>query len=199
LEEYNTIADLHNLGDNMYSVIDTKLKGCLRLVPKIFEDNRGITFKPFHVDLYKELGIIESFNEDLIVISKKGVLRGLHYQNHPYAQAKLVFCIRGRILDAVIDIRSGSPTYGEYELFDLSGYNKHMLYIPEGFAHGYLTLEDQSIVMYKMSAIYKPELEGGIRWDSVGIPWGVENPIMSERDRKFVTFDAFKSSFIYNT
>jgi dTDP-4-dehydrorhamnose 3,5-epimerase len=181
----------------VFQTTDAKLQGCIKLIPKTIEDNRGISVKPFHLDSYKELKITESFDEDLIVTSKKDVLRGLHFQNPPYGQAKLVYCIKGEILDVVLDIRVGSSTYGKYELFDLSGHNNHMIYIPEGFAHGYLTLEDQSIVMYKMSSVYKPELEGGIRRDSIGIPWGIDNPIMSERDKKFLPFDELKSVFIF--
>lgn len=181
----------------MYQVNKTNLKGCLELVPKVFTDIRGTSVKPFHIDTFKELGLVCDFAEDLMVVSRKNVLRGLHFQNPPYAQAKLIYCMRGSILDVVLDIRKGSPTYGKYETFHLSGSNNHMLYIPEGLAHGYLTLEDQSIVMYKMSSVYKPEFESGIRWDSIGISWGADNPIISERDKKFITFDKLNSQFIY--
>ncbi len=181
----------------MFLTEDTGLKGCIRIIPKIFRDNRGISVKTFHADTFRDLCIPAEFAEDLIVTSGKNVLRGLHFQNPPYGQSKLVYCIRGRILDVVADIRKGSPTYGEYKLFELSDSNNWMLFIPEGFAHGYLTLEDQSIVMYKMSAAYNPACEDGIRWDSMGIPWGIDKPIVSERDRNFLPFDKFESRFEY--
>jgi len=181
----------------MYEIKETQIKGLVEIIPKIFNDVRGTSIKPFHSEEFARLGFCNVFNEDLLVVSGKGVLRGLHYQNPPYAQAKLVYCISGSILDVVLDIRAGSPTYGRYETFCLSGKMHNMLYIPEGFAHGYLALEDNSIVMYKMSNVYAPEFEGGIRWDSIGVDWGVENPIISERDKGFLPFSQFKSEFIY--
>lgn len=182
--------------ENMYKVVKTKLEGCIELVPNIFEDNRGISVKHFHQSTFEKIGIQEKFQEDLMVISKKGVFRGLHFQQPPFAQAKLVYCIKGKIQDVVLDIRKSSLTYGKYQIIELSSQKMNSLYIPNGFAHGYLTVEDQSIVMYKMSSEYKPEAEGGIRWDSLGICWDVDNVIISERDRSFMEFSEFKSKFM---
>lgn len=181
----------------MYQVNKTTLDGCLRLEPKIFRDHRGTSIKPFHIDAFKELGINDIFSEDLIVSSKKNVLRGLHFQNPPFSQSKLVYCVKGNILDVVLDIRRGSPTYGKHEVFTINSSNNAMLYISDGFAHGYLATNDDTIVMYKMSSVYKKDLEGGIRWNSIDIPWGIRNPIMSERDENFVAFSDFKSDFTY--
>lgn len=181
----------------MYQINETTLDGCLRLEPKIFRDHRGTSIKTFHKDVLKECGVKNNFVEDLMVISYKNVLRGLHFQNPPFAQAKLVYCIKGGILDVVLDIRRDSPTYGKYQVFNMNALNFSMLYISEGFAHGYLSLEDDTIVMYKMSSVYKKELEGGIRWNSIDIPWGINKPIISERDENFVAFSDFKSNFSY--
>lgn len=181
----------------MYIVEETKLKGCFKIIPRRFSDHRGTSVKPFHMDEFIKLGLQYNFEEDLIVTSYKNVLRGMHFQNPPYAQGKLVYCIKGNIMDVVIDIRNGSSTYGKHEVFSLTGSNNNIIYIPEGFAHGYLSLDDDSIVMYKMLSVYKPEFESGIRWDSLGINWGFENPIISERDMNFVPFEKFDSKFIY--
>lgn len=123
----------------------------------------------------------------------------MHFQSPPFGQAKLVYCIKGRIKDVVLDIRQGSPTYGQYEVIELTGEKKNMLYIPEGFAHGYIALEDESIMFYKMSNEYNKEAEDGIRWDSFGMDWGYDNDsiILSDRDKQFQTFDTFISPFIY--
>jgi dTDP-4-dehydrorhamnose 3,5-epimerase len=181
----------------MYEVKEAKIKGIFELRPKVFCDVRGTSIKPFHNETFVGLGFCSVYNEDLIVTSHKNVLRGLHYQNPPYAQAKLVYCIEGSILDVVLDIRAGSPTYGSYETFQLSSARRNMIYMPEGFAHGYLALEDNSVVMYKMSSVYAQQYEGGIRWDSIGMDWGVKNPILSERDKRFLPFNEFKSEFMY--
>ncbi len=181
----------------MYEAIETSLKGCIKLIPKVFEDNRGISIKIYHKDEYKKMGIKEDFVEDLIVVSNKDVLRGLHFQNPPYGQAKLIFCMKGKVMDVVLDIRKGSPSYGMYELFELSEENKHILYVPEGFAHGYISLQDETILMYKMSSLYMPAYESGIKWDSLGIPWMIKKPIISERDKSFISFKDFNSNFVY--
>ncbi len=181
----------------MYQVNKTTLDGCLRLEPNIFRDDRGISIKTFHIEDFNDYGINKNFVEDLIVVSNKNVLRGLHFQNPPFDQAKLVYCVKGRILDVVLDIRRGSPTYGNYEMFNINASNFSILYLKEGFAHGYLSLEEGTIVMYKMSSVYNKEFEGGIRWNSIDIPWGISDPIISERDKNFVAFNDFKSNFIY--
>lgn len=181
----------------MYQINKTTLDGCLRLEPKIFRDHRGTSIKLFHIEDFRDCGINSNFVEDLIVVSNKNVLRGLHFQNPPFAQAKLVYCVKGSILDVVLDIRRDSPTYGNYEMFSIDASNFSMLYIKEGFAHGYLSLEDDTVVMYKMSSVYNKELEGGIRWNSIDIPWGISKPIISERDERFVAFNDFRSNFNY--
>ena len=120
-------------------------------------------------------------------MSKKGVLRGLHFQNEPYAQAKLVRVVRGKVLDVAVDIRPESPTFGKYVATELSGENHRQMFIPKGFAHGYLVLEDNTVFQYKCDEYYHPESEGGIAWDDpqIGIEWGVEadDVILSDKDK----------------
>lgn len=175
----------------MYKIINTKLEGCIELIPSMYEDKRGSSIKPYHKSTFEKLGINIEFKEDLVVVSKKGTIRGLHFQMFPFGQSKLVYCINGKIKDVILDIRKSSKTYGQYEVIELSSKKNNMIYIPEGFAHGYLSLEDKSIVMYKMSSEYNPKFESGIRWDSLGICWGEDNAILSERDSKFMSFSEF--------
>lgn len=181
----------------MYKVNKTNLEGCLELIPSIYEDHRGVSIKPFHFDTFETIGITDVFKEDLMVTSKKGVLRGLHFQKPPFGQAKLIYCVRGSIFDVAVDIRKNSPTYGQYACFFVDFKKHNIVYIPEGFAHGYMVLEDDTTVIYKMSAIYSPKHEGGIIWDSIDIPWPLENPILSEKDKKLMFFKDLKSEFIY--
>lgn len=175
----------------MYKIIRTNIEDCVEILPNIFEDIRGITIKPYHYPTFKNLGIDEVFNEDLLVESKKGVIRGLHFQREPFEQSKLVYCISGSILDVAVDIRKGSSTYGKYVCFNLDSKKRNIAYIPSGFAHGYEVLEYNTIVTYKLSSPYMPQTEGGIKWDSMGIPWRDNNPIISEKDSKLPSFQEY--------
>ena len=153
------------------------------LTPKIYDDERGYFFESFKSNL--NIGSSSSINfvQDNEVRSKKRVLRGLHYQlKNP--QGKLVRVVLGSILDVAVDIRIGSPTFGKYEIVELSENNKKMLYIPEGFAHGYIVTSKNSIVLYKCTNLYNPDDEHGIRWndDNIGIKWNCSSPIISKRD-----------------
>ncbi|PHV71369.1 dTDP-4-dehydrorhamnose 3,5-epimerase [Sporanaerobium hydrogeniformans] len=182
---------------NIYTIHNTRLPGCKEIICNGFYDNRGISIKYFHKSTFHLLDIKEEFFEDLMVTSKKGVIRGMHFQNPPFGQAKLVYCIKGRIKDVILDIREGSPTYGRYDTIELTEEKRNMLYIPEGFAHGYMALEEDSIIFYKMSNEYNKDYEGGIRWDSFGMNWGNEKFILSERDQSFKKLCQFNSPFVY--
>ena len=149
-------------------ILETKLHGLCILEPRVFEDVRGYFLESYNKETFKKIGIDVDFVQDNQSLSSKGTLRGLHFQKPPYAQAKLVRVITGSILDVAVDIRTDSKTYGEYFSLVLSGKNKRMLYIPEGFAHGFLALEDNTLIQYKCSDLYNKESEGGIVWnDSV--------------------------------
>jgi len=163
----------------------TSLKDA-RLI-KLFrqEDDRGVFFKPFHYTTLEKEGIHFEAKESICSVSKKDVVRGMHFQKEPYAQAKVVYCPHGAILDVILDIRPESETYGKFEAFELSSENGHALYIPEGFAHGFLALTNDAITSYIMNREYQPESDAGILWDSFGFEWPVETPIISVRDLAF--------------
>ena len=166
------------------TIIPTHIPDLKILEPAVFADGRGYFFESYSYEKLKDLGIDKVFVQDNESKSQKGVLRGLHFQNPPFAQAKLVRVVKGAVLDVAVDIRKDSPTYGQHVCVELSEQNKRMFYIPEGFAHGFLTLEDNTVFSYKCSAYYNKESEGSLLWndETLGIDWGVENPILSEKD-----------------
>jgi dTDP-4-dehydrorhamnose 3,5-epimerase len=180
------------------NIIETKLSGLLLIEPNVFEDSRGYFLESYNIETFKNVGIEVNFIQDNQSLSCKGTLRGLHFQNPPYAQVKLVRAVTGSIIDVAVDIRKGSKTYGQYYSVNLTGENKKMLYIPEGFAHGFLTLEDNTIVQYKCSNLYDKESEGGIIWNDpdIGIDWQLTiEPIISEKDKNNKNFKKVNSKF----
>lgn len=156
--------------------------------PEVFEDKRGFFFESYRRDLFLKNGIRAEFVQDNHSLSKKGVLRGLHYQAAPKAQAKLVSVLRGEVFDVVVDVRPKSPTFGRHVAQRLSAANKKMLFVPAGFAHGYLTLSDEAEFLYKVSEPYSPEHERGLRWDDpdLGIAWPkLDTPVVvSDKDKR---------------
>jgi dTDP-4-dehydrorhamnose 3,5-epimerase len=177
--------------------IGTGFEGLFVIQPKVFEDERGYFFESFNAAIFAKNGIDVNFVQDNQSLSSKNVLRGLHFQNQPFAQAKLVNVTKGSVLDVVVDIRKNSKTYGEHFKLILSEKNKSMLFIPIGFAHGFLTLEDQTIFSYKCSNFYKKESEGSIFWNDeiLNINWGITNPIISDKDKVARLFNSFNSPF----
>lgn len=167
----------------------TDIEGVLIVEPTLYGDARGHFFESFSERAFAvATGLDVKFVQDNESLSSRGVLRGLHFQREPHAQAKLVRVVRGRVLDVAVDIRPSSPTFGRYVAVELSGDNHRQLFIPKGFAHGYIVLEDNTVFQYKCDDYYHPECEGGIAWNDpqIGIEWGVEEGeiILSERDRK---------------
>lgn len=173
----------------------TKLAGVIEITPRIFEDERGYFFESYNINLFREHGIQEDFLQDNQSFSRKGVVRGLHFQREPFAQGKLVRVIRGAVLDVVVDIRPDSPTFGQYESFLLTEENRKMVYLPAGFAHGFSTLED-AIFSYKCTNVYHKSSEGGILYNDslLGIDWQVADPVVSGKDLELPDFTAFKAS-----
>lgn len=167
--------------------------------PKVFRDNRGFFMETYKYSEFKKNGIPYEFVQDNHSKSKKGVLRGLHYQLKPMEQGKLIRCIKGRIWDVAVDIRKGSPWYGKWVAVELSEENKLMLWIPPGFAHGFVALEDDTEVVYKVTKEYSPELERGIIWNDpyIGIKWPIENPILSEKDKNLPLLKDVENNFTY--
>ena len=183
-------------------MVKTNLNDLISLIkPPRYDDNRGFFSEIYNRKRYLEMGIDVDFVQDNHSLSRDvGTLRGLHFQAPPYAQGKLVRCGRGVIFDVAVDIRQGSQTYGQWVGYVLSADNGHQLYVPIGFAHGFVTLEPNSEIVYKCSDYYAPETEGVIKWNDpdIGIDWPLTgNPILSEKDSLAPFFKDFESPFIH--
>jgi dTDP-4-dehydrorhamnose 3,5-epimerase len=176
-------------------VTPTPLKGVMIVTIEYFKDERGFFMESWNKREFEQAGITANFVQDSHSASGRGVLRGMHYQDMREPMAKLIRCTVGRILDVAIDLRSSSPTYGKWFGMELTAENKTLLYIPEGFAHGFLTLSDQCEVQYKQTAFYNPAAEGGILWNDpdVGIHWPITNPILSSKDLRQSTFAEYRT------
>ena len=178
-------------------LIKTFIPDLFIVKPKIIADNRGYFFESYNKNVFSIAGIDYTFVQDNESKSQKGVLRGLHFQNHPHEQVKLVRVIKGSVLDVVVDIRKNSPAYGKWFSIELTELNKTMLLIPAGLAHGFATNIDETIFSYKCSNFYNKESEGCISWNDpdLNINWNIENPIISDKDKCGVEFKNFVSSF----
>lgn len=183
----------------IHHINSTPIPGCFEIFPKVFKDARGLFVKTFHKEIFLEHGLETEWAEEYYSISFKGVLRGLHFQLPPHDHNKLVYCPVGKVMDVVVDLRQGSPAFGQHAAFFLDAEQCNMIYIPKGLAHGFYTLTDTSIMMYKVSRVYAPEHDTGILWSSVGIAWPDHAPVMSERDKKFPAFCDFVTPFLYPT
>ena len=164
-------------------VIKTDIEGVLILEPKVFGDERGFFMETWHRSRYQDIGLTEDFVQDNISFSRRGVLRGLHYQN-PNPQGKLVQVLQGQVLDVAVDIRWGSPTFGKVQTCLLSGGNHRQFYIPAGMAHGFCVLSETALFAYKCTEFYQPDAEGGLLWNDpeLRIDWRVDVPLLSEKD-----------------
>jgi dTDP-4-dehydrorhamnose 3,5-epimerase len=173
-----------------FSFEATALDGPLIVKPRVFSDARGQFFETYKQSEFAANGIADLFVQTNASRSARNVLRGLHYQLPPYAQAKLVRCVEGAIYDVAVDVRRGSPSYGRWVAQELSADNRHMLFVPAGFAHGFLTLSDVAEVNYQVSAEYHPESERGIVWDDpeIDIHWPTDAPLLSEKDARYPLF-----------
>tara|TARA_B000000565_G_scaffold134556_1_gene101799 strand:- start:191 stop:733 length:543 start_codon:yes stop_codon:yes gene_type:complete len=178
-------------------IINTPLDGLLVFAPEIYEDDRGYFFESWNKKIFKEFGLNYDFNQDNQSLSKYGVLRGLHFQNPPYAQGKLVRVVKGKVLDVVVDIRSDSSTYGSHYKIELSETNKLIFWIPPGFAHGFITLENDTIFSYKCTSVYNKQSEQALLWSdkTLNIDWQIKKPIVSQKDQNAIKFLSFKSKF----
>ena len=168
-----------------FEFVKLEIEGVVLVKPKVYGDHRGFFMETYKKSEFFENGITVDFNQDNHSKSIKGVLRGLHFQKAPYAQAKLVRCGRGRIYDVAVDIRPDSKTFGKYVKVELSEENKHMIFIPAGFAHGFVVLSDEAEIFYKVCGEYNAAADSGILWNDpdIGIDWGIDfDPILSEKD-----------------
>ena len=175
----------------------TALDGLLIIKPDVFRDDRGYFFESFNIEKFSKEGLDVTFMQDNESLSMKGVIRGLHFQIPPFEQAKLVRVVKGSALDLAVDLRKSSSTYGKWTSVLLTGENKWMFWIPAGFAHGFATLEEDTVFFYKCTKVYNKESERSILWNDpdINIKWGIEKPIISERDKSAKGFREFKSPF----
>jgi dTDP-4-dehydrorhamnose 3,5-epimerase len=178
-------------------LIDQPLPGIKILRPFVFEDERGNFVKSFHEGQLAHQGIEMTVREEFFSTSVAGVLRGMHFQISPHAHQKIVYCISGRVLDVVLDLRKDSPTCGKSVGFELSSANRHIAHIPVGFAHGFLSLDDGSCLVYKTDAVHAPDCDAGILWNSFGFDWelGGQTPVISDRDQLHPALSDFESPF----
>lgn len=182
-------------------VIKTDIEGVVILQPRIFKDERGYFFESYNKREFDEKVGVVNFVQDNESKSSRGVMRGLHFQIPPHTQAKLVRCVKGRVLDVAVDIRKGSPTYGQHVAVELAEDNHLQFFIPRGFAHGFAVLSDEAVFQYKCDNLYAPQADGGISIEdpSLGIDWkiSIEDAILSEKDKKHPLLKDFDSPFEY--
>jgi dTDP-4-dehydrorhamnose 3,5-epimerase len=180
-------------------VLTTFIEGLLIIEPQVWKDDRGYFFESFSKKKFADAGITAGFVQDNQSLSQRGTLRGLHAQAPPSAQGKLVRVIRGRVIDVAVDIRKTSPTYGRHVSVELSGDNFRMFWIPEGFLHGFVTLEDNTIFTYKVTSLYDKPAEIGVAWNDpkLNIDWGVNasEALLSGKDKELPAFSEFNSPF----
>ena len=174
---------------------EEKIKGVFQIRPRIFKDSRGWFLESFNTNNYAILG--GNLCQDNLSVSKNNVLRGLHFQNPPFSQGKLVTVLRGKALDVIVDLRKNSKSYGKHLKIMLCGITKNQLWVPPGFAHGFLSLSEETVFFYKCSNYYNPSSERTIQWNdpTLKIDWGIENPIVSEKDQHGEAFENFISPF----
>jgi dTDP-4-dehydrorhamnose 3,5-epimerase len=179
-------------------LVETEIPGCVELQPRVLEDARGRFVKPFQRSVLGHLGIATDFAEIFYSVSRARVLRGLHFQLPPHDHAKLVHCTAGEILDVAVDLRRGSPTFGQHVVRKLSAKLANALYIPRGLAHGFYSLAGDTTVVYHVTSEHEPRADSGIRWDSAGVQWPDDDPIVSDRDGALTPLQEFDSPFRFN-
>lgn len=174
-----------------------EIEGLIEFQPRVFRDDRGYFLETFSMKWFEPLGIQPNFVQDNQSVSKKGVLRGLHFQKPPHAQGKLVRVSSGRALDVAVDLRKNSLTYGKHVTCILDAEMQNVFYVPEGFAHGFVALEDNTTFLYKCTDFYQPSAEGGLLWNDpeLEIDWGIENPLVSTKDEVLPLLKHFESPF----
>lgn len=177
----------------MKLITNTGFDGLLVIEPTVFSDERGYFYESYNKEKYEEIGIHNNFVQDNESKSSYGTIRGLHFQKGKFAQAKLVRCLDGKIIDVALDLRKDSKTFGKYYSIELSSENKLQLMIPRGFAHGFSVLSNTAVFAYKCDNLYNKESESGILWNSVNIDWKIEKgkEILSEKDKKYLTLEEY--------
>jgi dTDP-4-dehydrorhamnose 3,5-epimerase len=176
----------------------TDIPGCYVLQAKVLGDPRGTFVKTFHAPRFDALGLRTDWREEYFSTSASGVVRGMHFQLPPADHAKMVFCLTGEVLDVVVDLRRGSPAYGQARGFTLSGANGRGLYLPTGCAHGFVSRAPDSGMYYKVTSVHSPDHDRGIAWDSIGFDWPVDAPSLSDRDHRHPRLADFDSPFLFD-
>lgn len=180
---------------NPFELVPTGIEDCFEIRPRIFEDHRGKFVKLFHKGFFEELGLQFTYEEQYYSVSPARVIRGLHFQVPPMQHVKLVSCLKGTLLDVVIDLRSGSPTSGRVFSLELDARAGNMLYVPEGLAHGFYVLSENATFLSMNSRKFSPECDKGIRWNSIPFEWPDSDPIVSDKDANMVSLEAFENPF----
>ena len=179
----------------LFNELPAPLPGVRLLEPRCFRDERGSFIKTYHEEAFRDLGIQISTREEYYSVSHRGVIRGMHFQVPPADHIKMVYCVCGRVRDVVVDVRRSSPTFGVAASCELSAENRLLLILPSGFAHGFQSLDEGSVMVYKTTNGYSPEHDAGIHWASFGFDWGAVRPVISNRDAAFPRFADFVSPF----
>lgn len=177
-------------------LINTPISGCYKIKFDVLKDNRGEFVKTFHQPDFESLSLRTDWKEEYYSLSHKNVLRGMHFQTPPADHVKYVCCVTGEVLDVVVDLRKGSPTYGQCYSTVLSPQRGEGLYLPPGIAHGFLSLTDESVMHYKVTSVYSPENDAGVLWSSLSFKWPTNTPIVSERDQNFPIITDFDTPFL---
>ena len=184
----------------MFELQAQALPGCFEIQPRVFDDARGRFVKCFHKDAFAELGLHTDFAEEYYSHSRRGVVRGMHFQVPPAEHVKLVYCVQGEVFDVVLDLRVGSPTYGKTATFRLSAVQGNLLYIPKGLAHGFCVTSEVATLIYKVSTVHAPQQDSGVLWSSLDVDWpmtGAAPAVVSVRDAAFLPWSDFKSPFVH--
>lgn len=179
----------------MFTIKQSVLPGCMEIVNTKKQDSRGYFVKVFHAEFFKQHGLATDFKEQYFSMSVKGCLRGMHFQIPPLDHEKLVYCVLGKVMDVVVDLRKSSPTFGMATCFDLSEEHANAVYIPKGMAHGFFVLSQQALLVYNVTTMYSQDHDRGIHWKSVPIDWPDQNPVVSERDSSHQSLNEFTSPF----
>ena len=179
----------------MFQLHPIDIPGCFELQPRVVDDERGRFVKVFHADAFAQSGLETDFREEYYSHSRRGVVRGMHFQVPPSDHVKLVYCVHGEVQDVMLDLRVGSPAYGRFAAVSLSAARGNAVYLPKGVAHGFCATSDLATLVYKVSTVYDPQRDQGVLWSSFGFRWATSAPILSARDASFAPLDAFESPF----
>jgi dTDP-4-dehydrorhamnose 3,5-epimerase len=178
------------------TVRELGLAGCYELLPSALGDARGSFTKVFHQPLWERLGLCTRFEEEYVTWSRAGTIRGLHFQVPPMQYHKVVLCLRGVVFDVAVDLRRDSPTYKQHVCIELSGELANAVYLPPGLAHGFCVTGQEALLYYKVSKVYSPGHDTGVRWDSAQVDWPIDAPLLAERDKSWLSMDEFHSPFV---